>query len=104
MLPGAVMSVMTVQPADAATGERLAAMSADSSHDIASFDFSPDDRRLAVASVDQQILVWDLALIHRGLADLGLERPGGPSFPAESHSPNALDVRPAFRIDVRLAP
>jgi serine/threonine protein kinase/WD40 repeat protein len=61
---------------DAATGQRLATMRANSPRAVRSLDFSPDGQRLAVANIDQQIIVWDLPLVRRGLADRGLDWPG----------------------------
>jgi WD40 repeat protein len=69
---------------DTASGQRLATMRANSPRSIRSLDFSPDGRRLAVANIDQQVIIWDLPLVRRGLADLELDWPGGAG-----ESPNA---------------
>jgi WD40 repeat protein len=88
---------------DPASGERLATMRANSPRSVRSLDFSPDGRKLAVANIDQQIIVWDLPLVRQGLADLGLDWAGGPS---PSTATGGLDVsaRPPLQINVHLEP
>jgi WD40 repeat protein len=63
---------------DAASGEELASMPANQSV-FARLAFSPDDRLLAVASVDHHVLIWDIAELRGELRRLGLdwERPSG---------------------------
>jgi WD40 repeat protein len=64
---------------DTRSGEHLATMRANSPRSVRSLDFSPDGRRLAVANIDQQVIIWDLPLVRRGLADLGLDWPRSAS-------------------------
>jgi WD40 repeat protein len=66
---------------DTKSGQRLATMQANSARSVRSLDFSPDGRRLAVANIDQQIFLWDLPLVRRRLADLGLDWPDRASLP-----------------------
>jgi WD40 repeat protein len=73
-------SLTTVLLLDAETGERLATIRANTSQTVNSLDLSTDNRSLAVASTDQQILVWDLPLLRRELARLGLDWPGGQTW------------------------
>jgi WD40 repeat protein len=60
---------------DTVSGEHLATIRANSPRAVRSLDFSPDGRRLAVANIDQQLIIWDLPLARRGLAALGLDWP-----------------------------
>ena len=42
--------------------------------------FSPDGRRLAAGTVNLTIQLWNLALLHEGLAELNLDQ-DWPKFP-----------------------
>jgi WD40 repeat protein/tRNA A-37 threonylcarbamoyl transferase component Bud32 len=89
---------------DAASGQRLATMRANSRRSVRSLDFSPDGRRLAVANIDQQVIVWDLPLVRRGLAVLGLDWPDSSSDSSEMLGPGATDGTAPPEIEVRLEP
>jgi WD40 repeat protein len=88
---------------DPGSGEPLATMRANSPRSVRSLDFSPDGRKLAVANIDQQILVWDLPLVRQGLADLGLDWAGGSPRPTP---PAGRDVSagPPLQTNVHLEP
>ena len=76
-------STATVLLIDAATSERLGSLKANAFKNICSLDFRPDGRSLAVAGMNQQVRVWDLRLVRRALADIGLDWPDGPPPPSE---------------------
>jgi WD40 repeat protein len=57
---------------DSATGEELGTLPA-SQHSMARPTFSPDDRFLAVASTDDNVLIWDLEELRGGLRQIGLD-------------------------------
>jgi WD40 repeat protein len=91
---------------DAASGQRLATMKANSRRSVRSLDFSPDGRRLAVANIDQQIIIWDLPLVRRGLATLGLDWPASAldSDSREMPDPSLPDGAAPPVVEVRLEP
>jgi WD40 repeat protein len=89
---------------DARSGQRLATMRANSRRSVRSLDFSPDGRRLAVANIDQQVIIWDLPLVRHGLADRGLDWPVSASDSSETLGPGASDGTAPPEIEVRLEP
>jgi WD40 repeat protein len=89
---------------DATSGQRLATMKANSRRSVRSLDFSPDGRWLAVANIDQQVIIWDLPLVRRRLAGLGLDWPGNSSDSSEMLDPGASDGTDPPAIEVRLEP
>ncbi len=80
---------------DPATARSLATLTAPGSQLIRALRFSPDGRRLAVASSEYPIQLWDLRSLALHLRELGLDR-GLPAFP----EPNAPD-RPPPHVEVR---
>jgi hypothetical protein len=62
-----------VQLVDPATGRALATLQAPEAKRIAWLCFSPDGDRLAVATDGDHVRLWDLGLIRRQLAALGLD-------------------------------
>jgi WD40 repeat protein len=89
---------------DAATGERLATIQANSPRSVRSLEFSPDGGLLAVAYIDQQIILWDLLLLRRRLAGLGLDWPGGASPSGESPESSTAEDTSPWTVDIRLEP
>jgi WD40 repeat protein/tRNA A-37 threonylcarbamoyl transferase component Bud32 len=89
---------------DSARGEQRATLRANSPRAVRSLDFSPDGRRLAVANIDQQVIIWDLPRVRRGLADLGLDWSAsaidsfelpGPATPGDAAPPAVeLNLQP----------
>jgi WD40 repeat protein len=59
---------------DTDTGRTLANLSAPDPRQIRGLCFSPDDSRLAMATDDLAVRVWDLRAIRRHLAALRLDR------------------------------
>ena len=82
---------------DVATGRVLARLEAPDFQSINHFSFSPDDSKLAVATKQHTIYVWDLRAIRRRLAELGLDwdprrcstPPTRPAPSPRSRSPSA---------------
>jgi len=70
-------------------GERLARLENPDRRRLLALTFSPDGRSLAAAGTEQLVLLWDIALMSRELAELNL-RGKLPVFPETS-----LDSRPA---------
>lgn len=66
-------SAQQVQLVNPATGTELATLTAPESYLISWLCFSPDGTRLAVATESQVIQYWDLRLIRRQLAVMGLD-------------------------------
>jgi WD40 repeat protein len=89
---------------DTTNGERLATIQANSPRSVRSLEFSPDGRRLAVANIDQQIIIWDLLLVRRSLAGLGLDWPGSASVSSESPGSSMADGAALRTVDIRLKP
>jgi WD40 repeat protein/serine/threonine protein kinase len=58
---------------DPVTGQELAVLAPPDSATISWLSFSPDGSRLAVATVDQVVYLWDLGLIRRQLAAMNLD-------------------------------
>jgi WD40 repeat protein len=87
---------------DTVTGDRLATMQANSPHSVRSLEFSPDGRQLAVATLDQQIIIWDLLLVRRGLARLGLDWPGSASVASDSPGPSMLHDTSPLTVEISL--
>jgi Tfp pilus assembly protein PilF len=71
---------LLVQLLDLDTGEELATLAVPDPQRIFYLRFSADGSQLVAGQDNQEIHVWDLRLIGRRLADLGLDR-GWPSFP-----------------------
>jgi WD40 repeat protein len=61
------------QLVSAATGEEIALLSAPNELMITGFCFSADESRLAVATENQAVQLWDLRVIRRQLAEIGLD-------------------------------
>ena len=57
---------------DTATGAELATLPA-GPHVLAHMAFGPDDRLLAAASSDHQVLIWDFQKLRHALRDIGLD-------------------------------
>ena len=57
---------------DVEMGGRLATLRGETNA-MARLSFSPDDRYLAVASADHQVLVWDIVALRRELGRIGLD-------------------------------
>jgi serine/threonine protein kinase/WD40 repeat protein len=89
---------------DSVTGERLATIQANSPRSVRSLEFSPDGRLLAVATIDQQVIIWDLLLVRRELARLGLEWAGGGSGSGESAGASVPDGISPPAVEVRVDP
>jgi WD40 repeat protein len=87
---------------DPATGQELAALAPPDSGAISWLSFSPDGGRLAVATVDQVVYLWDLGLIRQQLAalnldwDLAARPPESPPAPG-SRPPPPRSSAPALR-------
>jgi WD40 repeat protein len=62
-----------VQLVDPTTGRALATLRAPERRQVSWLCFSPDGDHLAVATAGDHVQLWDLRLIHRQLAALGLE-------------------------------
>jgi WD40 repeat protein len=76
---GAVPLTDVVILLDPDTGEEIGVLPAPQ-HALAWSAFSPDDRFLAVASVDHHVLLWDLEKLRRRLREIGLDwEPGSES-------------------------
>jgi WD40 repeat protein len=89
---------------DAVNGERLATMRVTSPRAVRALDFSPDGRRLAVANIDQQLIIWDLPLLRRGLAAQGLDWPGSTSDSEESPGPSTTEGTLPTTVEIRMEP
>lgn len=64
----------TVRLINAATGNEVATLEVPDVHErIQALSFSPDDARLVVGSVAHRLHVWDLHLVRRRLASMGLD-------------------------------
>jgi WD40 repeat protein len=87
---------------DAGTGKLLAALEPPRDVGSTTRSFSPDGTKLAVATGNHTIHVWDLRAIRRGLAEIGLDwdQPAYP--PAETTRapmPVRIEVQPAKSAD-----
>jgi WD40 repeat protein len=80
----------------AGTGKQLATLEPPRDAGTTGFWFSPDGTRLAVATGNHTIHVWDLRAIRRGLARLGLDW----DLPAYPPAHRKGDARP-LRVEVR---
>ena len=81
---------------DPETGRELARLEDPNQDSLGALTFSPDGTRLlGVAGDSFCVRVWDLRLIRRGLADLGLDwdAPPYPPEPAAGPAPAPLTVR-----------
>lgn len=85
-----------VQLVDPDSGEELATLTAPDRHLITGLCFSPDGRRLAAATEDHVVQLWDLEKLRERLAAAGLEDPP-PAPPAP-----AADAAPPIRVEVDL--
>lgn len=97
---GAILAIVptwnTVRLMDTATGQELATLEAPDVHErIQSLSFSPDDSLLAIGSVAHRLHVWDLRLVRRRLASMGLDW-DVPTLPVPQTRP---DTPPAGTID-----
>jgi WD40 repeat protein len=72
-----------VQLVDPTTGRALATLQAPEPRQVSWLCFSPDGARLAVATGDH-VQLWDLGLIRRRLAAMGLDWDRPPELPAAS--------------------
>ena len=62
-----------VQLVDPDSGNQLVTLETPEPHLLTRQAFSPDNRRLAVASLDHCVLLWDLAKLRAKLSELGLD-------------------------------
>jgi len=62
-----------IQLFDPATGARLAILTPPQPSTVSALAFSPDNQRLAVLQWNSDVQIWDLAQLHRELAELGLD-------------------------------
>jgi len=76
----------------AATGKELAVLEAPHDNGYTMGRFSPDGTRLAVATGNHTIHVWDLRAIRRGLAEIGLDWDQPEYPPAEPQAATPLTV------------
>jgi hypothetical protein len=82
----------------AGTGNELATLEPPRDAGSASHRFSPDGTRLAVATGNHTIHVWDLLALRRGLAGIGLDW----DLPAYPPADRKGDARP-IQVEVRSA-
>jgi WD40 repeat protein len=71
-----------VQLVDPTTGRALASLQAPEPQQVSWLCFSPDGARLAVATTGDHVRLWDLGLIRRQLAAMGLDWDRPPDPPA----------------------
>jgi WD40 repeat protein len=76
-----------VQLVDPTMGRALATLQAPEPRQVSWLGFSPDGDRLAVATASDHVRLWDLGLIRRQLAALGLDWDQSPDPPVASRSP-----------------
>jgi hypothetical protein len=76
-----------VQLIDPTTGRALATLQAPEPRQVSWLCFSPDGDRLAVATTGDHVQLWDLRLIRRQLAAMGLDWDQPPDPPAASRPP-----------------
>jgi serine/threonine protein kinase/WD40 repeat protein len=76
-----------VQLVDPTTGRALATLQAPEPRQVSWLCFSPDGARLAVATAGDHVQLWDLGLIRRQLAAMGLDRDQPPDSPAAPEPP-----------------
>jgi hypothetical protein len=95
--------VQSLRLVDAGTGKVLAALEPPRDVSSTSRCFSPDGTRLAVATANHTIHVWDLRAIRRGLAEIGLDwdLPAYPPAPVGKGPEAGRAVEP---LRVQLAP
>jgi eukaryotic-like serine/threonine-protein kinase len=89
---------------DSETAEELATLRMSAPRTVTWLAFRPDGRRLAAATVDQRILIWDLPRLRRSLTAIGLDWPSHASLPPDAESRNESNGPSSLAIDVRLAP
>jgi serine/threonine protein kinase/WD40 repeat protein len=77
---------------DATTFELLARLEPQAITPVSSLDFSADGAQLAVGTTANTIYLWDLRLVRRQLAELGLDWDAPPLPPAPS-PPGPLELR-----------
>ncbi len=84
---------------DVGTGKVLAALAPPRDVNAVTARFNPDGTRLAVASDNHTVHLWDLPALRRGLAGIGLdwELPPYPPAPAQSGRPLRVVVEPGDR-------
>ena len=90
------VSPTTIELIQFPSRERLARLENPDRRRLLSLTFSPDARRLAAASTEQLVLMWDLALISRELSELNL-RGKLPAFPEKSLDSRPLAVEPEHK-------
>jgi WD40 repeat protein len=76
-----------IQLVDPTTGRALATLQAPEPRQVSWLCFSPDGDRLAVATAGDHVRLWDLGLIHRRLAAMGLDWDHRPDRPASPGPP-----------------
>jgi serine/threonine protein kinase/WD40 repeat protein/Tfp pilus assembly protein PilF len=81
------------------TGQEVASLAVRDPQRVHVLRFSPDGSQLVAGRENQEAQVWDLRLIGRRLAEMGLDQ-GWPSFPP----PAAAASPPPIRITVDLGP
>ncbi len=84
---------------DVATGRVLARLEAPDFQSINHFSFSPDDSKLAVATKQHTIYVWDLRAIRRRLAELGLDWDPPAMFDTPDPPGSFPPIPKPFRVD-----
>ncbi len=72
-------------------GESLARLESPDRRSVRALAFSPDGRRLAVASSEQLVLIWDLSLLTRELSKLNLQGKL-PIYPEPLKDPDAVQL------------
>src|SRR5262249_10532426 len=80
-------SLTDVQLVDPTTGRTLVTLQAPEPQQVSWLCFSPDGARLAVATTGDHVRLWDLGLIRRQLAAMGLDWDRPPDRPAASGPP-----------------
>ncbi|PWU19621.1 MAG: hypothetical protein C5B50_06175 [Verrucomicrobia bacterium] len=70
---GAALDRDNIALFEAATGAQLAVLEAPEPHEICDLCFNPHGSQLAVLYVNGQVQLWDLLLLHRQLAAIGLD-------------------------------
>ena len=84
-----------IQLRDISSGALLATLQAPNPSSVTEIAFSPDDTQLAVVhNITRELIVWDLRLLRKELAEMGLDwdRPAYPAR-AEITPPRAIHLR-----------
>jgi WD40 repeat protein len=97
---GSVLAIMrtpqTIQLVDPVEGREIATLGGAERWQISSLSFSPDGDRLAAATGDDVILLWDLRAIRARLAELGLD------WDRPAYAPKVSDAELPLQIVVNL--